>query len=57
MEDIIHTLHSGIEAFVVPNITNTECKLRIIKFNAHVFLLLFITAENPDLFDFVVEKF
>ena len=51
VKDIIHALHRIMDAVVIPYIANVELELGIVQRNAHVLLLLLVTAEDANFTD------
>src|SRR3546814_3615959 len=56
MENIIGTLHCLTDAVVIPYITDIESQLLVRQRNAHVVLLLLITAKDTDLPNARIQK-
>ena len=51
MKHVIHTAHGIVEASLVAHITDVIPDLIVLVMLAHVVLLLFVAAEDPDLFE------
>ncbi len=56
MKDIINILHGRADTVVIADIPDVEFQLRALQMDAHVFLLLLVAAEDPDLLDFRVQE-
>ncbi|MCY1294044.1 hypothetical protein D9M70_433230 [compost metagenome] len=56
MEDVVHADHGIRQAVVIAYVSNEELDLVIGQRNAHIFLLLLIATENPDLLDLSIKE-
>ena len=45
-----------VDAVIVAYIADIELDLRVLKLNAHVLLLFFVTAEDTDLLDVGIQE-
>ncbi|MCY1175079.1 hypothetical protein D9M73_153010 [compost metagenome] len=56
VEDVIHPHHRLIQAVAITHVTDVELHLVIRQGNAHIFLLLLVTAEYTNLFYISIQK-
>ena len=56
VENIIHALQGRQQAIGIAHIPDDELDLGVLERQAHVLLLLFVAAEDPDLFDSRIQE-
>jgi hypothetical protein len=56
MEDIIHPDHHVVHRTLVAHVADIEFDFRILVLMPHIVLLLFVAAEDANLFDIRIEK-
>lgn len=56
MENVVDPVHDVVDAVVIPNVAYIELQLIVLQGDTHVFLLFFVTTEDPDFLEIKIQE-